>query len=136
MSDANSIAVIAVIGLLALVSVVIAIKVLANHRQLKSEIEQLAKKANELNFSRDMTTEGIHEIRSATMGVNNKVKELSIQVAQLSDKIEELQLLDPQTRLYSQASKMVMSGASVEDVMAECAIPRAEAELLFSMHKK
>lgn len=124
------------VGILAIISFVIAIRAQSALQRLRSETEQLIKNVTDLEYNRDMTGEEMHEIRSGTMGVSNRVKELTVQVSQLADKIEELQLLDPDTRLYSQASKMVISGASVDELMEECALPRAEAELLVSMHKK
>lgn len=136
MSDYYLIGVIAAIGLVAFISFFIAVKAKSSLRRLHSEIERLNKNVSNLEYNRDMTNEDMHEIRSGTMGVSNRVKELTVQISQLADKIEELQLLDPETRLYSQANKMVISGASVEELMEECALPRAEAELLFSMHKK
>ena len=136
MSDYYSIGAIAAVGLVGFISLFIAIKAKSGLRRCESEIEQLNIKVAELEYQRDMTSEGMHEIRSGTMGVSNRVKELTVQISQLADKIEELQLLDPDTRLYSQANKMVISGASVEELMEECSLPRAEAEMIFSMHKK
>jgi hypothetical protein len=41
----------------------------------------------------------------------------------------------PENKLYSRAVKMVELGAGVEEIMAECELPKAEAELLLSLHK-
>lgn len=42
-------------------------------------------------------------------------------------------LQDPDGRLYSRAARMVELGADIDEVMAECEIPKAEAELLISL---
>ena len=136
MSNYFVIGAIAVVGIIALISLFVAFNAKSSLRRLESEFEQLSKKANDLEYHHDMTNEGMHEIRSGTMGVGNKIKELAVQVSQLADKIEELQLLDPETRLYTQANKMVIAGASIEELMEECDLPRAEAELLFAMNTK
>jgi len=136
MSDYYLIGAAIAVGILALFSFVIAVRAQSSLQHLGSQIQELSKNVDELDYNHNMTSEGMHEIRSGTMGVSNRVKELTVQVSQLADKIQELQLLDPETRLYSQANKMVVSGASVEELMEECSLPRAEAELLFSMHKK
>ena len=39
----------------------------------------------------------------------------------------------PDSRLYSRAARMVELGAGLDEVMAECEIPKAEAELLISL---
>lgn len=78
----------------------------------------------------------IHEVRTGALGVGNKVKEINIAMEHTKAKLEELSDLEPDSRLYSKASKLVAAGASVEELMEECELPRAEAELLFSLRKK
>ncbi len=51
----------------------------------------------------------------------------------LSERQQELVLQDPDSRLYSRAARMVELGAGLDEVMAECEIPKAEAELLISL---
>ena len=51
---------------------------------------------------------------------------------QLLDQIKNQQ---PQDKLYSRAFKLVELGADIEEVVRECDIPRAEAEMLMSVHK-
>ena len=41
----------------------------------------------------------------------------------------------PENKLYSRAVKMVELGADVAEIMAECELPKAEAELLLSLHR-
>ncbi len=77
----------------------------------------------------------IHEVRTGSLAGGNKVKELNVALEQIQAKIEELSDLDPDSRLYSKASKLVASGATIEELMQECELPRAEAELLFSLRK-
>ena len=43
---------------------------------------------------------------------------------------------DPESRFYTRAVKLVELGASLEEIMRECELPRAEAELLLNFHKK
>ena len=43
---------------------------------------------------------------------------------------------DPDAKIYSRAVKMVELGADFDEVIRECELPRAEAELLFSLHKQ
>jgi len=83
----------------------------------------------------------IHEIRTGTMGLGNRIKELEEQLAELqnqqvvlSDKQVVMEHQEASTPLYTRAAKLVASGASVEEIMQECDLPRAEAELLISLH--
>ncbi len=45
-------------------------------------------------------------------------------------------MTDPDSRLYSRASRMVELGADLEELMEECELPKAEAELLMSLRKR
>jgi cell division protein FtsB len=101
---------------------------LDSQRQFQSE---LSKKINSLN-------EEVHEIRSGNYGVINRVKKLVQQVDDLNTSqqalAENLIEQDPQSRFYSKGAKLISQGASLEDVMRECDMPAAEAELLFNLH--
>jgi hypothetical protein len=97
-----------------------------------SSLSELDKTVNNLN-------EALHEIRSGNYGVSSRVKELvqqvdNLQAAQQSI-VENLVEQDPQSRFYSKGTKLISQGASLEDVMRECDMPAAEAELLFNLHK-
>ena len=98
--------------------------------QSQSQAE-LGKKLNDLR-------EEIHEIRSGNYGVISRVKELVQQVDNLNtaqqNLAENLVEQDPQSRFYSKGAKLISQGASLEDVMRECDMPAAEAELLFNLH--
>jgi predicted nucleic acid-binding Zn-ribbon protein len=92
-------------------------------------LTELAKKVNNL-------TDELHEIRSGNYGVINRVKELVHQVDNLQSAQQNLVEQDPQSRFYSKGTKLISQGASLEDVMRECDMPVAEAELLFNLHNK
>ena len=101
-----------------------------NANQKQAQIE-LSKKVNNLR-------EEIHEIRSGNHGVMSRFKELVQQVDNLQasqqNLAENLVEQDPQSRFYSKGAKLISQGASLEDVMRECDMPAAEAELLFNLH--
>jgi hypothetical protein len=92
---------------------------------------ELSKKINDLK-------EEIHEIRSGNYGIISRVKELVQHVGDLQtaqqNLAENLVEQDPQSRFYSKGAKLISQGASLEDVMRECDMPAAEAELLFNLH--
>lgn len=94
-------------------------------------LSDMSKKVNNLN-------EEIHEIRSGNHGVINRFKELVQQVDNLQTSqqnlAENLVEQDPQSRFYSKGAKLISQGASLEDVMRECDMPAAEAELLYNLH--
>ena len=46
-----------------------------------------------------------------------------------------MSLTDPESKMYSRAMKMVQLGADLDEIIRECELPRAEAELLYNLHQ-
>ncbi|WP_372766088.1 DUF2802 domain-containing protein [Pseudoalteromonas sp.] len=78
----------------------------------------------------------IEEIRSGLLKIGKHVMELQSEAQELKQKQQDIQLADPESKIYSRAVKMIDLGADIEEVMRECELPRAEAELLFTLHQK
>ena len=78
----------------------------------------------------------LQELRSGSIGVGRKVTSLEKKLNQQSEILEEASHQDPQAKLYSRALKMVNLGAGIEELMQECELPKAEAELILRLHKK
>jgi HAMP domain-containing protein len=128
-------AVIATLVCIALVAIFVAMKSQNLLRKQVRRLEDISKRVDALQYKSNIQSEEIHEVRSGALGIGGKVRELIVKFDMLSDKVQEIEYLDPTTRMYTQAAKMVDAGASVEDLMRECELPRAEAELLLSVKK-
>lgn len=101
--------------------------------KIKGEIEgKLAELARNQNSSRKT----INEVLTGNMGIVKKFQELEHSVSKLSDKQADLELQEPEGRMYTRAKKMIQLGADINEVVRECEIPQAEAELLFSVAGK
>ena len=48
---------------------------------------------------------------------------------------DELIAQDPQVKRYQKASQLIHTGATIEELMEACELPRAEAELMMNMHQ-
>ena len=110
-------------------------------KRFKTQLETLmsqSKSLSDLSKKVHNLTEEIQEIRSGNYGVISRVKELVQQVDDLhlaqQNIVENLVEQDSQSRFYSKGAKLISQGASLEDVMRECDMPAAEAELLFNLH--
>lgn len=91
----------------------------------------------------------LEEIRSGFIGIGQRVigveqqqhrlqlqlQELLDNQLQLAENQQKIDMFDPESKMYSRAMKMVQLGAPLEEVMRECELPRAEAELLYNLHK-
>ncbi|WP_143698202.1 DUF2802 domain-containing protein [Vibrio sp. qd031] len=76
------------------------------------------------------------EVRSVVIGLGQKVSEQQDIIQILNDRIREIENNDNDGRLYSRASKMVKLGADVNELIQECDLPKAEAELMMSLQNK
>lgn len=75
------------------------------------------------------------ELHTGAIGMGQRLQSVEGSMQQINDRQQELTLQDPERRLYSRAAKMVELGADIDEVMSECELPKAEAELLISLRK-
>lgn len=123
----------------------------------------LEKQANNKHFERiqrqyKQQEEFLNELKMATRGISDKILalqnqdlpepaaldevlsiqeqtlELKEQMIELNSRLQAMESADPASKLYTKASKLIASGATIEDIMQECDLPRAEAELMMSLH--
>ncbi|AVI67180.1 DUF2802 domain-containing protein [Shewanella sp. NKUCC05_KAH] len=104
--------------------------------KLRSKVEALTVLVKEGDRQRESFKRELQELRSGTIGVGRRVIELEKRILQQSERIEETTQQDPQAKLYTRAMKMVALGAGVDELIKECELPKAEAELLIRLHRK
>ncbi len=105
------------------------LQAMLQHQQtLTAQLESLSQQNKGL--SREL-----NELRTGALGVAKRVKSLERALNETSERQQALELNDPDGKLYSRAVKMVELGADVEELVAECELPRAEAELLINLHR-
>jgi len=68
--------------------------------------------------------------------MDSTIDELQRNINGLQQQLQELQQRDPEVKLYQQAKQLIASGTSIDEVVEACGIPRAEAELLFSLNQQ
>ena len=76
------------------------------------------------------------EVRSVVVGLGQKVSEQQDIIHHLLERIKDLEQADGDGRLYSRATKMVQLGADLNELIEECELPKAEAELMMSLQNK
>ncbi|ASF13657.1 DUF2802 domain-containing protein [Shewanella xiamenensis] len=104
--------------------------------KLRSKVEALTVLVKEGDRQREGFKREMQELRSGTIGMGRRVIELEKRLHQQSERIEESTQQDPQAKLYTRAMKMVALGAGVDELIKECELPKAEAELLIRLHRK
>ncbi|PKG39874.1 DUF2802 domain-containing protein [Psychromonas sp. Urea-02u-13] len=76
------------------------------------------------------------ELYSGSIGMGKKIQHLESLIKKTQENQQNLVAQAPENRLYTRAVKMVELGATIDELMSECELPRAEAELLLNLHKK
>jgi len=76
------------------------------------------------------------EHQQISQQLEHRIKLLQEKVVNQQGLIEQNQSQQPEDKLYSRAQKMVMLGADVAELVAECDLPTAEAEMLVALHNR
>ena len=76
------------------------------------------------------------EMRASLIAMANQMVQLEQQVVELSQNQLAPEELDPERRMYRRAIRMIELGADLEEIIQECELPKAEAELLLNIHQK
>ncbi|ENG6062334.1 flagellar transcriptional regulator FlrD [Vibrio cholerae] len=102
------------------------------HRQSETLRQQIRNLDRELQKSNKQ----LLEVRSVMVGLGQKVSEQRDIIRHLNERLLELENTDADARLYTRASKMVQLGADLNELIQECELPKAEAELMMSLQNK
>ncbi|PQJ89715.1 DUF2802 domain-containing protein [Aliivibrio sifiae] len=76
------------------------------------------------------------EFRTGSINLGQQVAEMTQLSQHFDDRLNELENTDVDSRLYSRANKLVQLGAGINELMEECELPKAEAELMMSLQTK
>ena len=124
-------------GVIALVVVVFFAVILLRLKKSQGVMfEHWRQKNHHLDKELQKANKQLLEVRSVVVGLGQRVSEQQDLIQHLNERIAELEQEDGDGRLYSRASKMVQLGADVNELIKECELPKAEAELMLSLQKK
>ena len=76
------------------------------------------------------------ESQARRLVITRHLQSLDEKHVELENQVRDLKLQDPSLRLYQRAADLVKQGASIEEIIEACDIPRAEAEMLMMVHKQ
>lgn len=111
-------------------------------RNWQQQLKQLEQQFDFKSQQLVQTRHELEELRAGVIGVGQRVLQLDANISSvnqqlqaLADKQQALELSDPESKIYSRAMKMVQLGADLDEIIRECELPRAEAELLYNLHQ-
>lgn len=125
-----------VAGAIALIFLFICLALFRLKRGQVRSSEHLRQQNRHLDKELQKANKQLLEVRSVVVGLGQKVSEQQDIIQHLNERITELEQADSDGRLYSRASKMVQLGADVNELIEECELPKAEAELMMSLQNK
>ncbi|EGQ8491688.1 flagellar transcriptional regulator FlrD [Vibrio cholerae] len=105
-------------------------------RGLHRQSETLRQQIRNLDRELQKSNKQLLEVRSVMVGLGQKVSEQQDIIRHLNERLLELENTDADARLYTRASKMVQLGADLNELIQECELPKAEAELMMSLQNK
>jgi uncharacterized membrane protein YhiD involved in acid resistance len=118
---------------IASISLLICLKTVFRLRKQRTVLKQ---SEQSLLKQHAMNKNEIEEVRAGLLKIGKHVIDLQSQIQELTQKQQDIQLADPESKIYSRAVKMISLGADIDEVIRECELPHAEAELLFTLHHK
>lgn len=139
-----------ILAIVPAVSILLVIFVSWQHRLHTAQQRALAEQLAALQEQLQAAVTEVAELRAGVMGVGRRTVKLeqfqqtlqqqqqaiASEIEQLNEHQQQIQLFDPESKLYNRAMKMVQLGAGLDEIIRECELPRAEAELLISLHQQ
>lgn len=118
------------------VTLLLILALLSLRRMMIRQADHFRQQARQLDKSLQKSAKQLLEVRSAAIGLGQRVTEQQELIVHLNERLKQLETADTDARLYSRASKMVKLGADIDELIEECELPKAEAELMLSLQKK
>ncbi|MGV2989511.1 DUF2802 domain-containing protein [Vibrio sp. E150_011] len=106
------------------------------HRQLNVHKNTSRQQIRQSDRELDKCNKQLLEVRSVLVGLGQKISEQEDIIRHLTERVVELENIDSDGRLYTRANKMVKLGADINELIEECELPKAEAELMMSLQNK
>ncbi|CAE6908888.1 hypothetical protein ACOMICROBIO_FLGHMIGD_01957 [Vibrio sp. B1FLJ16] len=136
MAEVNFLSVPVITGGVAFIVLLLFVFQLRIRSGLQKKIDHQRAQVRQADKDMQKLNKQLLEVRSVVVGLGQKVTEQQDIIQHLNERIRELEHADTDGRLYSRASKMVQLGADINELIEECELPKAEAELMLSLQKK
>ncbi len=115
--------------------------------RLSAQVETAVLLNNDLQMSQDHFQEKLNELQrvnhqqclenqNKSQAVTDKINVLINQVDEHQQLLISLQSEQGENKFYTRAYKLAAMGASVDEIMTECELPKAEVEMLLALYRQ
>jgi predicted nucleic acid-binding protein len=102
-----------------------------------AQLADLSGEQAQKNNDQDATqTQNNHISEQAILDMQTRVEDIDRHLKQVAHQTELLQQTDPETKMYTKANQLAESGASIDDIVEACGLPRAEVDVLMGLQRK
>lgn len=149
MMQVFSLEIVVLCSLLALALTVIWLVTLSlKQNHTKRELQQSVKLINDLYglyqeqqgvidiLQRSSLDQDVSNLNTQMQNALQNIEYLTTRMNDIEHSTDLLTQQEPGLRMYNKASQMAQADAHIEDIMEACELPRAEVEVLVSLHKK
>lgn len=99
-----------------------------NKLKKQQDQDKLMQDANHSQSS-EVNVEALKQLQAQVTSIEHSLNKVA-------DKTEQLQHTDPEVKMYTKANQLADSGASIEDIVEACGLPRAEVEIMMGLKRK
>ena len=111
-------------------------------KRLRAELSErssggLAALRKDNDRTRELTLKlgaSLTEIREGLSDTAARLAEAEKDLQDIADRLNEVESQDPDAKMYSRAVKMAQHGAPLAEIIDECEIKEAEAQLIYKMY--
>ena len=103
----------------------------------ESSVSSLAALRKDNDRTRELTLKlgaSLTEIREGLSDTAARLAEAEKDLQDIADRLNEVESQDPDAKMYSRAVKMAQHGAPLAEIIDECEIKEAEAQLIYKMY--
>ena len=103
----------------------------------ESSVSSLAALRKDNDRTHELTLKlgaSLTEIREGLSDTAARLAEAEKDLQDIADRLNEVESQDPDAKMYSRAVKMAQHGAPLAEIIDECEIKEAEAQLIYKMY--
>ena len=103
---------------------------------LELKVSSLEQLNHQLQASLREHSHESHELRAGALALGQRLNELEFNLSEFMANQQNTEQLEPEGRLYRRAVRMVELGADLDEIIQECELPSAEAELIYRLYRQ